>query len=56
MTSGKIRSLLLAPVLLLAACQSQTAEKAPKEPFLGPVPIATRTPVDAALECLSKTP
>lgn len=56
MTSGIFRSLLLAPMLLLAACQSQTAEQAPKEPFLGPVPIATRTPVDAALECLSKTP
>jgi curli biogenesis system outer membrane secretion channel CsgG len=51
-----LRSLLLAPVLLLAACQSQTSEKAPKAPFLGPVPVTTRTPVDAALECLSRSP
>lgn len=56
MTSGRLRCLLLAPVIFLAACQSQTAEQAPKEPFVGPFPIATRTPVDAALECLSKTP
>ncbi|KPF46523.1 CsgG/HfaB family protein [Rhizobium sp. AAP43] len=56
MISGKSRLVFAASLLLLASCQSQVAEKAPKPAFLGPVPIATRTPVDAALECLAKTP
>jgi curli biogenesis system outer membrane secretion channel CsgG len=56
MTFPKLGGLALLPVLFLAGCQSQVAEKAPKEPFLGPVPIATRTPVDKALECLARSP
>src|SRR5690554_1750699 len=46
----------VATVLALAGCTYFPQLGRPAEQFHGPVPVATRTPADDALMCLSQSP